>query len=145
MEVLKKTTQYLVQDGVCCAEIRRKRPDHKVSADYYRHNNLLDMNISFFLYLRRPQSTYGADRRHKENTRTCWEISVWTGSSWLRIGNSRWLLWTRWWTFRFCKILESSLAAAQLAGSQEGLSSVSKSDICWKTITWKNMNENEEL
>jgi hypothetical protein len=33
--------------------------------------------------------------------------------------------WTRWWTFGFHKLLGSSWAAAQLAASQDGLSSVS--------------------
>jgi hypothetical protein len=51
---------------------------------------------------------------------------VWTGSIWLRIGTSGGLLWTRWWTFGFLKMLGSSWVAAQLATSQEGLSSVSK-------------------
>jgi hypothetical protein len=45
---------------------------------------------------------------------------------WLRIGTSGGLLWTRWWTFGFHKMLGSSWVAAQLAASQEGLSSVSK-------------------
>jgi hypothetical protein len=35
-----------------------------------------------------------------------------------------WSLWTRQWTFRFHKILGSSWVAAQLAASQEGLSSM---------------------
>jgi hypothetical protein len=47
-------------------------------------------------------------------------------SSWLRIGTIGGLLWTRWWTFGFHKMLGSSWVAAQLAASQEGLSSVSK-------------------
>jgi hypothetical protein len=50
---------------------------------------------------------------------------VWIGLIWLRIGNSRGLLWTRQWTFGFHKMLGSSWVAAQLAASQEGLSSVS--------------------
>jgi hypothetical protein len=48
------------------------------------------------------------------------------GLIWLRIGNRGGLLWTRCWTFGFHKMLESSREAAQLAASQEGLSSVSK-------------------
>jgi hypothetical protein len=51
---------------------------------------------------------------------------VWSGSIWLRIGTSGGLLWTRWWIFGFLKMLGSSWVAAQLAASQEGLSSVSK-------------------
>jgi hypothetical protein len=51
---------------------------------------------------------------------------IWTGSIWRRIGTSGGLLWTRWWTFRFLKMLGSSWVAAQLATSQEGLSSVNK-------------------
>jgi hypothetical protein len=51
---------------------------------------------------------------------------VWIGSIWLRIGTSEGLLWTRWWTFGFHKMPGSSWVAAQLAASQEGLSSVSK-------------------
>jgi hypothetical protein len=51
---------------------------------------------------------------------------VWTGFIWLRIGTIGGLLWTRWWTFGFHKMLGSSWVAAKLAASQEGLSSVSK-------------------
>jgi hypothetical protein len=53
---------------------------------------------------------------------------VWTGSMWLRIGTSGGLLWTWWWTFGFLKMLGSSWVAAQLAASQEGLSSIRKKD-----------------
>jgi hypothetical protein len=41
-------------------------------------------------------------------------------------GPSGGLLWTWWWIFGFLKMLGSSWVAAQLAASQEGLSSVSK-------------------
>jgi hypothetical protein len=51
---------------------------------------------------------------------------VWIGSIWLRIGTSGGLLWTRLWTFGFHKTLGSSWVAAQLAASQEGLSSMSR-------------------
>jgi hypothetical protein len=46
---------------------------------------------------------------------------VWIGLIWLRIGTSKRLLWTRWWTFGFHKMLGSFWVAAQLAASQEGL------------------------
>jgi hypothetical protein len=49
----------------------------------------------------------------------------WIGLIWLRIGTSGELLWTRYWTFRFHKMLGGSWGAAQLAAPQEGLSSVS--------------------
>jgi hypothetical protein len=45
---------------------------------------------------------------------------------WIRVGTSGGLLWTRWWNFWFHKMLGSYWIAAQLAASQEGLSSVSK-------------------
>jgi hypothetical protein len=51
---------------------------------------------------------------------------VWTGLTWLRIGTSGGLLWTRYWTFWFHKMLGSSWVAAQLAASQEELSSMSE-------------------
>jgi hypothetical protein len=51
---------------------------------------------------------------------------VWIGSIWLRIGTGWGLMWTRWWTCGFHKMLGSSRVAAQLAGSQEGLSSKSE-------------------
>jgi hypothetical protein len=51
---------------------------------------------------------------------------VWTELISLRIGTSGGLLWTRQWTFGFHKILGSSWVAAQLAASQEGLSSMSE-------------------
>jgi hypothetical protein len=43
LELLMKTMYHLGQDCVSWAEIRRKCPD------YYRHTNLLDMNICFSL------------------------------------------------------------------------------------------------
>jgi hypothetical protein len=54
----------------------------------------------------------------------------WIGLIWLRIGTSGRLLWTRYWTFGFHKMLGSSWVAAQLAAPQEGLSSVSKLSVC---------------
>jgi hypothetical protein len=50
----------------------------------------------------------------------------WIGLIWLRIGTSGGLLWTRYWTFGFHKMLGDSRGAAQLTAPQEGLSSVSK-------------------
>jgi hypothetical protein len=52
--------------------------------------------------------------------------AVWIGSIWLRIGTSGGPLWTRYWTFGFHDMLESSWVAAQLTASQEGLSSMSE-------------------
>jgi hypothetical protein len=49
----------------------------------------------------------------------------WYGLDW-RIGTNGGFLWTRWWTFGLLKMLGSCWVAAQLAASQEGLSSVSK-------------------
>jgi hypothetical protein len=51
---------------------------------------------------------------------------VWTGATWLRIGTSGGLLWMPSWTFECLEMLASSWVAAQLAASQEELSSVSK-------------------
>jgi hypothetical protein len=48
------------------------------------------------------------------------------GSICLRIGTGGGLLWTRWWTSGFHKMLGGSRAAAQLAAPQEGLSSMSE-------------------
>jgi hypothetical protein len=48
------------------------------------------------------------------------------GSIWLRIGTGGGLMWTRWWTSGFHKMLGSSQVAAQLAASPEGLSSMSE-------------------
>jgi hypothetical protein len=45
------------------------------------------------------------------------------GSIWLRIGTGGGLMWTRWWTSGFHKMLRSSWVAAQLAASREGLGS----------------------
>jgi hypothetical protein len=55
-----------------------------------------------------------------------WDGVVWIGLILLRIGTNGGLLWTRYWTFGFRKMLESSWVAAKLAAPQEGLSSVSK-------------------
>jgi hypothetical protein len=56
------------------------------------------------------------------------------GSIWLRIGTGGRLMWTRWWNSEFHKMLGSSRVAAQLAASQEGLSSMSEWGIA--TFTW---------
>jgi hypothetical protein len=58
----------------------------------------------------------------------CWwcEYAGWIGLTWLRIGTSGGLLWTRYWTFGFDEMLGGSWGAAQLTASQEGLSSVNK-------------------
>jgi hypothetical protein len=48
------------------------------------------------------------------------------GSIWLKIGTGGGLMWTRWWTSGFHKMLGSSRIAAQLAASQEGPSSMSE-------------------
>jgi hypothetical protein len=55
------------------------------------------------------------------------------GLIWLRIGTSGGLLWTRLWTFGFLEMLRSSWVAAQLAASQEGLSSMSEY-ACWSYV-----------
>jgi hypothetical protein len=47
-----------------------------------------------------------------------------TGYISLRIGTSFGLLWTRWWTSRFHKMLGNYLVAERLVASQEGLSSM---------------------
>jgi hypothetical protein len=47
------------------------------------------------------------------------------GSIWLGIGTGGGLMWPRWWTFEFHKVLGSSRVAAQLEASQ-GLSSMSE-------------------
>jgi hypothetical protein len=57
---------------------------------------------------------------------------MWIGLIWLRIGTSGGLLWTRWWTFEFHKMLRISWMAAQLAASQKGLSSMSE----WGSEYW---------
>jgi hypothetical protein len=49
---------------------------------------------------------------------------VWIALIWFRVGTSGGLLWTWYWTFGFNKMLISSWVAAQLATSQEGLSSI---------------------
>jgi hypothetical protein len=56
---------------------------------------------------------------------------LWTGSIRLRIRTIGGLLWTRWWTFGFLKMLGSSWEAAQLAASQEELCSVSNLLLLW--------------
>jgi hypothetical protein len=47
-----------------------------------------------------------------------------TGLFYLWIGSSGGLLWTRYWTSEFNKILRNLSVAAQLAASQEGLNSM---------------------
>jgi hypothetical protein len=55
-----------------------------------------------------------------------WDGMVWIGLKWLIIETGGRLLWTRYWTFGFHKMLGSSWVAEQLVAPQEGLSSVSK-------------------
>jgi hypothetical protein len=58
------------------------------------------------------------------------------GSIWLRIGTGGGLMWAWWWTSGFHKMLGSSRVAAQLAASQEGLSSMSEWATLSVEITW---------
>jgi hypothetical protein len=51
---------------------------------------------------------------------------VWIGLIWLMILTSGKLLWTRYWTAGFHKMLGNSSVAAHWAASQEGLSSMSE-------------------
>jgi hypothetical protein len=68
-------------------------------------------------------------RRWLDNIKMDLREIGWDGVDWMdmaRIGTSGGLLWTRYWTFGFNKMLGSSWGAAQLMAPQEGLSSVSK-------------------
>jgi hypothetical protein len=56
------------------------------------------------------------------------------GSIWLRIRTGGGLMWRRWWTSGFHKMLGSSRVAAQLAASQEGPSSMSECE--WDRTIW---------
>jgi hypothetical protein len=59
------------------------------------------------------------------------------GWDWIDLAQDRdggGLMWTRWWTSGFRKMLGSCRAAAQLAASQEGLSSMSKWVSEWPVI-----------
>jgi hypothetical protein len=49
-----------------------------------------------------------------------WAGRMWTGFIWLRIGTSCWLLWTRWWTFRFHKGWDISWVAKRILASRKG-------------------------
>jgi hypothetical protein len=62
---------------------------------------------------------------------------VWTGLIWLRIVTSGGLLWTRYWTFGFHKILGSSWVAAQLAASQERLGSMKLVNHAFWFSSWR--------
>ena len=55
-----------------------------------------------------------------------WEVGVWTGSSWLRIGTGGKHLWMRYWIFGVYKMQRVSWLAANLLVSQEGLCSMEK-------------------
>jgi hypothetical protein len=61
---------------------------------------------------------------------------VWIGLIWLRIGIRWGLLWTRKWTFGFHIMLGISWVAAQLAPSQEGLSSMNEWWLKKDTLHW---------
>jgi hypothetical protein len=61
----------------------------------------------------------------------------WDGVDWIDMAQDRdQLLWTRYWTLGFHKMLGSSWVAAQLVAPQEGLSSVSKYEELIKTDKW---------
>ena len=53
-----------------------------------------------------------------------WNGESWTGLLWLRVVTGRGLLWVRWWTFGFRKMLGISWLAANQLASQEGLCSM---------------------
>jgi hypothetical protein len=64
----------------------------------------------------------------------------WDGINWIDVVHDRdsgGLLWTRYWSSRFHKMRGSSWVAAQLAASQEGLSSMSewvKECVLWSSL-----------
>jgi hypothetical protein len=82
------------------------------------------MNVVFCGKIERNQ--YEARRRLEDNTKTDlkWNVVVFTGLIWLRIGNSEGVLWTQKWTFGFHRMLGNFWAAERLAASQEGLSCI---------------------
>ena len=53
-----------------------------------------------------------------------WDVGVWTGLDWLRIGTVGGHLWTGWWNFGLHKMLGISWLAGNRLASQEGLCSV---------------------
>ena len=53
-----------------------------------------------------------------------WNVMVWTGSSWLRIGTSGGHLWMRWWTFGFYEMRGIYWLADNRLGSEEGFCSM---------------------
>jgi hypothetical protein len=59
-----------------------------------------------------------------------WDGMIWIALIWLRIGTSGRLLWT----FGFHIMLGSSWVGAQLAASQEGLSSMNENERNWMTV-----------
>jgi hypothetical protein len=63
-------------------------------------------------------------RKNKLVTKTFTKPRTWRGP-----------MWTRWWTSGFHKMLGSSRVAAQLAASQEGLSSMS--EWVWHKYYWR--------
>ena len=50
-----------------------------------------------------------------------WDVGIWTGLGWHRIGTSGGRLWVRWWTFGFHKMRGITWLAANQLASQEGL------------------------
>ena len=50
-----------------------------------------------------------------------WNVGVWAGSNWLKIGTGGGHLWVRWWTFGFHKMRGIYWLAENRLASQEGL------------------------
>jgi hypothetical protein len=50
-----------------------------------------------------------------------WDVGLWTGWSWLRIGTGGWHLWFLWWTFGFHKMRGISWLAENWLASRERL------------------------
>ena len=59
--------------------------------------------------------------RHKRRKTDNWDVGMWTGSSWLRIGTGGRHLWMRYWTFGFHTMRGNSWLAENRLAYQEGL------------------------
>ena len=62
-----------------------------------------------------------------------WDVGIWTGLGWLKIGTGGVRLWVRWWTFGFREMRGISWLAASQSAAQEGLCTVE-----WVSNYWMN-------
>jgi hypothetical protein len=81
-------------------------------------------------------------KRKKVDILERWDGILWILFIWLRIGTIGGLLWTRWWTFGFHKMLGNFLSSCKIGGFSRRAQLHEWVSLCFKTSISSFLNEN---